>query len=126
MKEEPVCSTTEYWFYLPTPMAMAFLFKILIQMHPLSIDRAIWIYAVVFLSGTPYLLSQTFKPIDLQHGEAPQLCPDCNQWYQVQMKLFVTLYNMVRVLNVAEKNDAAKTLSEIMSNGRYRRVCCIS
>ncbi len=39
------------------------------------------------------------------------------------MKLFACLYKMVRVLNVAEKNDAAKLLSEIMSNGRYRRVC---
>ena len=29
---------------------------------------------------------------------------------------------MVRVLNVAEKNDAAKSLSELMSRGRYRRV----
>ena len=29
---------------------------------------------------------------------------------------------MVRVLNVAEKNDAAKSLSDLMSRGRYRRV----
>ena len=29
---------------------------------------------------------------------------------------------MVRVLNVAEKNDAAKSLSDIMSGGRYRKV----
>lgn len=28
---------------------------------------------------------------------------------------------MVRVLNVAEKNDAAKSIAELMSNGRYRR-----
>ncbi|XP_076459295.1 DNA topoisomerase 3-alpha-like [Babylonia areolata] len=28
---------------------------------------------------------------------------------------------MVRVLNVAEKNDAAKSLSDVMSNGRYRK-----
>ncbi len=40
-------STTEYRSYLPNSKAMAFLFKILIQMHPLSIDRAIWIYAFV-------------------------------------------------------------------------------
>ena len=30
--------------------------------------------------------------------------------------------NMVRVLNVAEKNDAAKSISDVMSNGRYRKV----
>ena len=30
-----------------------------------------------------------------------------------------------RVLNVAEKNDAAKSLSDLMSNGRFRRVCKI-
>ncbi len=30
---------------------------------------------------------------------------------------------MVRILNVAEKNDAAKSLAEIMSRGSYRRVC---
>jgi hypothetical protein len=29
---------------------------------------------------------------------------------------------MVRVLNVAEKNDAAKSLAEIMSRGRYTKV----
>ena len=29
---------------------------------------------------------------------------------------------MVRVLNVAEKNDAAKSLSDIMSAGRYTKV----
>lgn len=29
---------------------------------------------------------------------------------------------MVRVLNVAEKNDAAKSISDVMSNGRYRKV----
>ena len=29
---------------------------------------------------------------------------------------------MVRILNVAEKNDAAKSLADIMSSGRYRRV----
>ena len=30
--------------------------------------------------------------------------------------------NMDRILNVAEKNDAAKSLAEIMSRGRYRKV----
>ena len=30
--------------------------------------------------------------------------------------------NMVRVLNVAEKNDAAKSISDVMSNGRYKKV----
>ena len=29
---------------------------------------------------------------------------------------------MVRILNVAEKNDAAKSLSDIMSRGGYRKV----
>jgi len=29
---------------------------------------------------------------------------------------------MVRILNVAEKNDAAKSLSDIMSAGRYTKV----
>lgn len=29
---------------------------------------------------------------------------------------------MVRVLNVAEKNDAAKSLADIMSRGRYNKV----
>ena len=29
---------------------------------------------------------------------------------------------MVRVLNVAEKNDAAKSLADIMSRGRYSKV----
>ena len=28
----------------------------------------------------------------------------------------------VRVLNVAEKNDAAKSLADLMSRGRFRRV----
>lgn len=30
--------------------------------------------------------------------------------------------NMDRILNVAEKNDAAKSLAEIMSRGKYRKV----
>ncbi len=38
-------STTDYRSYLPTSKAMAFLFKILIQMRFSSIDQAIWIYA---------------------------------------------------------------------------------
>ena len=29
---------------------------------------------------------------------------------------------MVRILNVAEKNDAAKSLASIMSGGMFRRV----
>ena len=29
---------------------------------------------------------------------------------------------MVKVLNVAEKNDAAKSIAEVMSRGRYQRV----
>ena len=35
------CKTIEYRSYLPTSKAMAFLFKILIEMRPLSTDRAI-------------------------------------------------------------------------------------
>ena len=31
-------------------------------------------------------------------------------------------FNMVKVLNVAEKNDAAKSIAEVMSRGRYQRV----
>lgn len=30
--------------------------------------------------------------------------------------------SMIRILNVAEKNDAAKSLSDIMSSGRYSKV----
>lgn len=30
---------------------------------------------------------------------------------------------MVRVLNVAEKNDAAKSLANVLSQGRSRKVC---
>lgn len=29
---------------------------------------------------------------------------------------------MVKVLNVAEKNDAAKSIAEVMSRGRFNRV----
>lgn len=36
---------------------------------------------------------------------------------------FTNTAKMVRILNVAEKNDAAKSLAEIMSRGSYRRVC---
>jgi len=32
---------------------------------------------------------------------------------------------MTRILNVAEKNDAAKSLSDIMSSGRYSKVSFI-
>ena len=39
-------------------------------------------------------------------------------------KIIVRYYcsKMVRVLNVAEKNDAAKSLADVMSRGRYRKV----
>ncbi len=40
-------STIGYRSYFPTFKATAFLFKILIQMCPLSLDRVIWIYAFV-------------------------------------------------------------------------------
>ncbi len=43
--KSPWLSTTEYRSYLPTSKAMAFRFKILIQMRFLSTDKAIWIYA---------------------------------------------------------------------------------
>lgn len=33
-----------------------------------------------------------------------------------------TTKDMVRILNVAEKNDAAKSLSDVMSRGGYRKV----
>ncbi len=39
--EKPWQLTTEYRSYLPTSKAMAFLFKILIQMRLLSTDKAI-------------------------------------------------------------------------------------
>jgi len=48
--------------------------------------------------------------------------------YWVRYKANTTDIAMVRVLNVAEKNDAAKSLSDIMSAGRYTKVnlvlCC--
>lgn len=31
--------------------------------------------------------------------------------------------NVMKYLNVAEKNDAAKTISNLLSNGSARRVC---
>ncbi len=65
MKEEPramfsavkilLMLSTEYPSYLPTSKAMAFLFKILIQMYPLSIDRVIWIYAYFGISWRKHL-----------------------------------------------------------------------
>jgi len=42
--------------------------------------------------------------------------------YSVRYKASSTDVAMVRVLNVAEKNDAAKSLSDIMSAGRYTKV----
>ncbi len=42
----------------------------------------------------------------------------------IRLRQFSTkVSKMVRILNVAEKNDAAKSLADIMSNGRFRRVC---
>jgi len=38
------------------------------------------------------------------------------------IKRYSTDVGMVRILNVAEKNDAAKSLSDIMSAGRYTKV----
>jgi len=42
--------------------------------------------------------------------------------YWVRRKVTSTDVAMVRILNVAEKNDAAKSLSDIMSAGRYTKV----
>ena len=42
--------------------------------------------------------------------------------YWVRYKADSADVAMVRVLNVAEKNDAAKSLSDIMSAGRYTKV----
>ena len=42
--------------------------------------------------------------------------------YCVRYKANSTDVAMVRILNVAEKNDAAKSLSDIMSAGRYTKV----
>ena len=42
--------------------------------------------------------------------------------YWVRYKSNSTDLAMVRILNVAEKNDAAKSLSDIMSAGRYTKV----
>ncbi|XP_071536469.1 DNA topoisomerase 3-alpha isoform X2 [Panulirus ornatus] len=55
-------------------------------------------------------------------------CLDCN-WNQLlhvatrycHSEKTVVNTKMVRILNVAEKNDAAKNLAEIMSRGRYNR-----
>ena len=44
----------------------------------------------------------------------------------VRRKASSTDVAMVRVLNVAEKNDAAKSLSDIMSAGRYTKVIVYS
>lgn len=35
-----------------------------------------------------------------------------------------TTIEMVRILNVAEKNDAAKSIADVMSRGHYRKVIC--
>lgn len=44
----------------------------------------------------------------------------------MMLKTFVrfrsNVSEMVRVLNVAEKNDAAKSLADVMSRGGYRKV----
>ena len=50
--------------------------------------------------------------------------------YTLMIRSFVRRFcskpvSMVRVLNVAEKNDAAKSLAELMSRGRYRKVSII-
>jgi len=42
--------------------------------------------------------------------------------YRIRYKATSTDVDMYRILNVAEKNDAAKSLSDIMSAGRYTKV----
>ncbi len=55
-------STTDYdHAYLPTSKAMAFLFKILIQMCPISIDRTILICAFY---NKKYMFLKGLKNID--------------------------------------------------------------
>jgi len=46
--------------------------------------------------------------------------------YLLRYKASSTDVAMVRILNVAEKNDAAKSLSDIMSAGRYTKVIVTS
>jgi len=54
-------------------------------------------------------------------GSVPQrVCSAVNYW--LRYKATGTGVAMVRVLNVAEKNDASKSLSDIMSAGRYTKV----
>lgn len=65
-----------------------------------------------------------------QLGETPRCffaaqsvrCPDATQ----QADMIRNRAQIKRVLCVAEKNDAAKGISEIMSNGRSMRVCHVS
>lgn len=38
------------------------------------------------------------------------------------MRIHLVLRNMCKVLNVAEKNDAAKNIANIMSNGSMNKV----
>jgi hypothetical protein len=38
------------------------------------------------------------------------------------MKIFHYLQTMLKILNVAEKNDAAKSLAALLSNGSSRKV----
>jgi len=47
-------------------------------------------------------------------------------WVRLRHKANSTDVAMVRILNVAEKNDAAKSLSDIMSAGRYTKVIAFS
>lgn len=68
----------------------------------------------------------SFTPSLLSHSSSTSLC-----WGLVHIRLLHISVprakdskgqEMVRVLNVAEKNDAAKNLAEIMSRGGYSRV----
>ena len=42
------------------------------------------------------------------------------------MRIHLVLRNMYKVLNVAEKNDAAKNIAGVMSNGSNGKVSCLS
>ena len=44
------------------------------------------------------------------------------RFQQTSARKPATINFMAKVLNVAEKNDAAKCISDVMSNGRYKKV----
>ena len=48
-----------------------------------------------------------------------------NQLEKKQLLLNMARHGSLKVLNVAEKNDAAKRISELLSNRQLTRVCQI-